>query len=181
MVYVLASRIDLTDLPSWLPQCSEVIQLYDEQTAVVAQLEAELREFVQVRNDAAHGLLETLQGKSILERYCTVMRALITALTSFFHKSLLSRRTDAGRMHRIGRVSKVFGKSGAFIARLENGCEVVQGMSLHCVSPGFCEQLEIQSLQMDGLAIDRVISPRPDFEVGVKCRIKPTRNAVIFV
>jgi len=146
----------------------------------MSQLEAELREFVQLRNDAAHGLLHTLPGRSILERNCLVIRALIYALTSFVHNHLLSRRTAAGRMFRIGKVSAVFPRSGAFIVRVQKGTEIVRGMSVHFLSNGMCDCATIQSIQVDDVAVERTTAEVDGFEVGLACPLEPRRNAEVF-
>lgn len=177
----LASRVDAKDLRSWLSHSAEVVDLYEERSAVVEQLEAELRDFVQTRNDAAHGVLEDLKGKDLLVRYCALIRSLVRAIAAHFHKSLLDQRTNAGRARHIATVIEVFPRSGAFVARLEEGHAVRLGMLVHLVGTGYCSLQKIESLQIDGVVVEQAVAERPNFEVGIKCAVNPQRNARIFL
>jgi hypothetical protein len=178
----LVSRVDpREDFRSWLAHCPDIRDLYEEQTAILVQFEAELREFVKIRNDVAHGLLESLDGKKLLERYCGLIRAVLRATVSFFHKSLLLHRVKAGRMRRIGEVSEVFERSGAFVAQIEKGCEIRLGMSLHFVGHGSCLSQEINSIQIDNVPVDGFVSTETIPEVGIQCLSIPRRKMSLFV
>ena len=175
----LIARVDLDGFQAWLSHCPMIGSLYEEQTAIRDQLEAELKLFIQARNDAAHGVLETLPGKDIMLRYCTLIRNLIGSLIGYFHKSLVSRRAQRGRMQRIGIVTEVFSRAGAFIATLDANAGVQVGMQLHFVGQYSCSAGAVVSLQIDGTAVDSVSSADASAEVGVRCDFLPRRHVEI--
>jgi MAE_28990/MAE_18760-like HEPN len=176
----LMKRIDLNELRSWLANCPFVVYLYQEQSAVVEQLESEIKELVQIRNDAAHGVLENLPGINILERYCVVIRAVLRSLAAYCHLNLLQRLANAGRMLSIGRVTEVFERAGAFIAQLDSGVEIRVGMTLHFKGRNFCAVQEVSSLRVNDVAANCVVAPKATFEVGVGCTVLPRKHAEIY-
>jgi hypothetical protein len=117
----LISRLDLQGFRGWLVCSEEIVSLYEEQTAIIEQLEAELRSFVLLRNDAAHGSLQALEGRDNLVRYCRLISALVKTMTAYFSRSLLMNRARVGKSRKIGIVTEVFPKAGAFIAQLDAG------------------------------------------------------------
>jgi hypothetical protein len=177
----LVSRLGLKEFRGWLDHSPEINALYEEKSFLFDQLSSEVRTFIQTRNDAAHGLLEVLEGKELLLRYCVLIRALITAIESYFHKNLLMQRAHGGYVQRIGEVTEVFVKPGAFVAEIEAGSEMRLGMSVHFVSQSYCVKHQIESLQINGTAVDQVIADKAAFEVGIKCAINPRRKAEIYV
>ncbi len=181
VVEKLVSRVNLKELRGWLNCSEEIIALYQEQAAIVEQLDAELRAFVQLRNEAAHGVLETLEGKDNLARYCALIQAIVRALAAYFSKNLLMQRIKAGKTKRIGLVTKTFASAGAFIAQLDNGTEVQLGMHVHLLGSNYCMSQPIVSLQVMGVSVDRVVANQPAYEVGVKCAVNPRRRAEIYV
>lgn len=177
----LVSRVNLKDLRGWLTHSEEITALYEEQTAIVEQLDAELRAFVQLRNEAAHGVLEALEGKDNLARYCALIQAIVRALAAYFSRNLLLQRIRAGKAKRIGLVTETFASAGAFIAQLDNGAEVQLGMYVHLLSSNYCMSQSIVSLQVMNVNVDRVVANQLAYEVGVKCAVNPRRHAVIYV
>lgn len=177
----LVARIDLKDFRNWLSKSAVISELYQERSSLFEQLDSELRNFIQTRNDAAHGALETLEGKEVLLRYCCLIRSLITSIAAYFHKNLLIQRIQAGRMRYIGKVTEVFAKHGVFVAQLEVGSEVHLGTHIHIVGTSFCIKQKIDSLQINDVEVETVIADQPAFEVGIKCAVNPRKKMEIFV
>lgn len=178
---VLLRRIQLSGIRTWLAHNESVMALYTESESVFEQLDAELRTFVQIRNDAAHGVLDDLQGKDNLERFCELMRSLILAISSFLHRSLLLQRASAGRARKIGEVTEVFHKNGAFIAKIENSERLQKGMKIHVLGANYCFLQQIDSIRVNDLDVEDIVAAHPAFEVGLKCAINPRRNAALYV
>lgn len=177
----LVSRLDLNGLREWLAHSEDIVALYEERTAVIEQLDAELRSFVQLRNDAAHGTLQTLEGRDNLERYCNLMSALIKALAEYFSKCLLQHRVKAGKSRKIGVVTEVFAKANAFIVQLESGSVLTRGSSVHLVSSCQYRSDTVLSMQLLGREVDQLTADRDAFEVGLRCTINPTRSVELYV
>lgn len=181
IVIDLLSRVGLDGFDSWISRSGEILALYEEHTSVSEQLAAEVKAFVQVRNDAAHGVLEDIAGKDVLIRYCKLVEALLRSITSYVYSRLLLRREGAGRVVRVGVVTEVFERAGAFVAQLQQGRAVLRGAEIHLVSAGHCERLEVQSLQVNGEDFDSVLATQDEFEVGIKCNKIPRKKAKIFL
>jgi hypothetical protein len=177
----LLARIQLSGIRSWLAHNEAVTALYTESESVFEQLDAELKTFVQIRNDAAHGVLDDLQGKDNLERFCELMRSMVLAISSYLHRSLLLLRANAGRARKIGEVTEVFHKNGAFIAQIENAARLQKGMQIHVLGTNYCFLQQIDSIRVNDLDVEDIVAAHQAFEVGLKCAINPRRNSVLYV
>lgn len=177
----LLGRIQLPGIRTWLSQNESVTSLYTESESVFEQLDAELKTFVQIRNDAAHGVLDDLQGKDNLERFCELMRSLIAAISAFLHRSLLLLRANAGRARKIGEVTEVFQKNGAFIAQIENATRLHKGMQIHVLGANYCFLQKIDSIRVNDLGVEDIVASYSAFEVGIKCAVNPRRDAALYV
>lgn len=177
----LVSRLDLAGLREWLSNNERTVSLYEEQNAIAEQLDAELRGFVQLRNDAAHGTLQTLEGRDSLERYCDLISALIVALAEYFSKSLLQHRVKAGKSKKVGVVTEVFAKANAFVVQLDSGSVLARGRPVHMVSSNQYRSDAILSMQVLGQEVDEVTADSHAFEVGLRCAANPRRNVEIYV
>jgi hypothetical protein len=181
MLETLLGRIQLTGIRAWLAHNDSVMSLYTESDSVCEQLDAELRTFVQIRNDAAHGVLDDLQGKDNLARFCELMKNLILAISSFLHKSLLLLRANAGKARKIGVVTEVFQQNGAFVAQIESSARLQKGMQIHVLGLNYCFLQQIDSIRVNDVDVDDIVAAHPAFEVGLKCAVKPKRNAMLYV
>ncbi|MEC5399010.1 MAE_28990/MAE_18760 family HEPN-like nuclease [Uliginosibacterium sp. H1] len=177
----LVSRLDLRDLRGWLSSNDRVVALYEEKSAVAEQLDAELGGFVQLRNDAAHGTLQTLEGRDNLERYCDLISALIAALAEYLAKCLLEHRVKAGKSKKVGVVTEVFARANAFIVQLDSGSVLARGLSIHMVSSNQYRSDAILSMQVLGQEVDQVTADGQAFEVGLQCTSNPRRNVELYV
>jgi len=177
----LLGRIQLSGIRSWLAHNEAVTALYTESESVFEQLDAELKTFVQIRNDAAHGVLDDLQGKDNLERFCELMRSMVIAISSFLHRSLLLLRANAGMARKIGVVTEVLKRSGTFIAQIENDARLQKGMQIHVLGANYCFLQKIDSIHVNDLDVEDIVAAHQAFEVGLKCAINPRRNSVLYV
>jgi len=177
----LFSRVQMKDLRNWLAHHAEIKGLYSEDASTYEQLEAELRNFIQLRNDASHGAIDDLEGKDNLRRHCLLIKSLVLALSSYLHKSLLLKRYEAGKARKVGVVSESFENSGAFIAQVANEASLFLGCNIHIVGSYYCYSQEILSLRLNDIDVDRVTSERDGCEIGVKCKNQVKKRAEIYI
>lgn len=177
----LLSRVQLPGIREWISNHGEVLALYTEHTAVHEQLEAELRNFVQLRNDAAHGNIADLVGPDAQLRFCDMIESLILAIASYIHRCVLHMREEAGKVKRIGKVTEVFPRKGVFIAQIDSRVTVQVGLQVHFIGLGYCGALPIMSLQLDDEPIAGFTSTQPNLEVGVRVSGLPKKNAEIYI
>lgn len=178
---ILLGRVQLKGIRDWLARDDLVSALYPESDFVSEQLDAELKAFVQIRNDAAHGVLHDLEGKDNLTRFCQLIKSLIQAISSFLHKSLLLLRADAGKVVEIGTVTEVFQRNGAFVAQITCAAKLHRGMKIHVLGSNYCFLQQIDSIRVNNIDVDEIVADYPAFEVGLRCAMSPKRNAVLFV
>lgn len=177
----LLGRIQLNDVRAWFAHNESVTSLYADSGSVYEQLDAELRVFVQIRNDAAHGALDDLEGKDNLGRFCSLVKSLVLAISSFLHKSLLLLRAGAGKARKIGEVTEVFHRNGAFIAQIAALARLEKGMTVHMLGANYCYLQQIDSIRVNDVDVDSVTAAHSAFEVGIRCALNPKRNAALYV
>jgi hypothetical protein len=177
----LLSKIRLTALVSWLTKSSAIKNLYGGTSSIKEQLEAELQTFIQIRNDAAHGGLDDLEGKENLQTYCTLIRYLIESISEYMHKSLLDQRILAGKCKPIGKVTEIYNKPGAFIVQLKNKSVVYVGMNIHLLGENYCFSKAVESLRFEDKPVERIESDRDGLEVGITCQDLPKKNATVYI
>lgn len=177
----LLSRIQLKGFNSWLNHYQSIKTLYTEQSSVYEQVEAEIRNFILLRNDASHGELEDIEGKDNLARFCELIRALIHAISSYLHKCMVEHRSQVGKALGIGKVTEVLPKLEAFVAQVVKTTNLRKGMNIHFVGANYCYSQQILSLQVNDVDVESVVAACDGFEIGLKCRSTPKKGAKIYV
>lgn len=177
----LFNRISLTDLKSWLSKHPEILSLYPDEDAIYGKLELEVKDFIILRNDASHTILDSLEGEDNLERLCDLTRALIIAIAAFLRKELIVKLEQAGRMIQLGVVTEVFKGPGAFIAELENGVSLSVGDEFFVVSSTECVSRIVDSLMLNNEAVQEFTSNSAKFEAGIKCETLLKKNAKLYI
>lgn len=176
----MLKRVQLDDLQGWFAHHDSIQALYAEQTSVWEQVESELRNFVELRNDAAHGSLSTLPGPEALQRHCELIRALIQALSAYFYREVVLWRYRVGKVRLIGEVTEVFDKPNAFIVPLKAGTFVAVPEVVHLVGKFSCIEASINSIQIDGSPTEGIGTLSETLEVGLIASTLPKRNVMIY-
>lgn len=141
----------------------------DRSKGVYEQLEAEWKNFVQLRNDASHRSLDSLEGEENLARYCDIAKKIVISISQYLHKSLLLKKYNAGKAAMLGKVTEVFKKNGAFIVALNKGVNLNVGDTVHVLCSNNCCKQVIVSIQKDNSTVSNVIATGDGYEVGLKC------------
>lgn len=181
VVETIIGRVELKDLRGWLSNSADLLKLYDGNISVIEQIEAEINELIQFRNEAAHGYLSVAFGQTILIRYCNLVKELLKTLTGYFHKHLLEVRVNANKSIKVGKVSEVFSQAGAFIIKLNDGCTLSVNTQIHLVNANFCTSQTIDSLKLNGWDISTITALKDELEIGVKCEHNSKRDADVYV
>lgn len=181
IVETIIARLDLKELRGWLNNCAEIIDLFEDKDAISDQLEAEINNFVQSRNDAAHGSLTEALGHTILQRYCSLIKEIVKAFAGFFRKHLLNHRIIAKKTIKIGNVSEVFNKAGTFIIKLNFNRSLMVGSLIYLVKPNHCSSEIINNLMLDNMNISGITAMQDGIEIGVKTQINPKKNSEVYI
>ncbi len=176
----MLKRVQLDDLPSWITHHEAVVALYEAHSPVLNLVESELKNFVQVRNDAAHGSLSNLPGSEELQRHCELVGALIQALSAYFYREVVLWRYQVGKARCIGEVTEVFERRRAFIVPLMQGQFVNLLESVHLIGRWSCVEATIESIHVNNNANSGIGAFDGAVEVGMVASILPKRNTTIY-
>lgn len=176
----MLKRVQLNDLDAWIAHHEATRALYEDDAVISALVESELKNFVELRNDAAHGSLTNLPGHETLERYCNLITALIQALSAYFYREVIISRNKIGKVRFLGEITEVFERPKAFILSLEPQSFVSMQDSVHLVTQWSCIETSINSIQIDGQPADGIAALRNTLEVGMSCKTLPRRNTMLY-
>ncbi|PQJ10526.1 hypothetical protein CJD36_011160 [Flavipsychrobacter stenotrophus] len=176
------NRIQLKNLQSWLTNHPEINKLYPEEGNRVFQLlESEVNEFVQLRNDASHGTMDSIIGRDSLNRSCDLIKAIIIAVGSFLTKNKLEHQEKVGKVGCIGFVSESFTRNGAFVAKIKAGTELYLNQELFFLDNKNCFVQTISTLRVNNIDTNPVNANADEFEVGIKCPNLVAINTKLYV
>lgn len=176
----MLSRVQVTDLQGWLSHHSSIVSLYPDQGALWDQIESELKNFIQLRNDAAHGTLADLAGPDTLLRYCDLITALIESLSAYLYRQIVMGREAAGKVVLLGRVNEVFPAHRASIVPLQRGRSLTLGQRIHLVGQWSCVEAVVESLRIDEAPVSAITALHEALEVGLVSSTAPRRNLSIY-
>lgn len=177
----MLKRVQLDDLQGWITHHEAIQALYEDKMAISSLVESELKNFVELRNDAAHGSLSNLPGSETLQRYCIMVSALIEAISSYFYREVILWRDRVGKAKCLGEVIEVFERPRAFILALEPKFSVAINSSVHMVGRWSCTESAIDSIHLDDQAMDGVAALGARLEVGLVCSTLPKRKSMLYV
>ncbi|MCI1267228.1 MAG: MAE_28990/MAE_18760 family HEPN-like nuclease [Saprospiraceae bacterium] len=163
------NRVQLKDLTSWLSNHPNIKSLYPDDDSFYQLLEAEIKDFIQLRNDAAHGSIDALEGRDSLNRHCEVIKALIISIGSYLRKNQLLNMLPTGKAREIGFVSECFPANGAFVAKLKIGTEINLYQNIYFLDRTNCYSQPINSIRINDESVIAAKANTDEFEVGIKC------------
>jgi hypothetical protein len=112
--------------------------------------EAELRNFLEYRNDAAHGRIDTFLGTQALLQFADFIEAVSAALVECLLEELWKLREKRGETVVCGAITEVFKKAGVVVAQIA-GTSVRTGEVIVLRGERFCRLATVESVQIDGL------------------------------
>lgn len=177
----MLSKIQIKNLHQWLNNYPLIKNLYVDQLRISSQLESELKDFIQIRNDAAHGSLSSLESKENLIRMCDLVIALIQSVASCFRKSALFYLFNSGKAKLIGTVTESFKRHSAFVLNVNSGINIKIGMEIYCITDENCVMQNVESLMINNVKIISITSKVSLISVGIKCNNFIKKGAQIFI
>lgn len=176
----LFARIQLKDFKHWISSHPDICALYQDNGSIAEQFESEIKDFVQLRNDASHGTIDSLEGDENLVRLCEVIAAVVRAVSSFLTKSLISIMNDSGDIVHLGNVTESFGQNGAFITKIKKDTRITEGDKLYFLSNNNCHSQIIESMMIDDQPAINLVAKNDECEVGIKCSVGVKKNVQIY-
>lgn len=163
-------KINLLQLTVWLCKHPRIKQYYSGNSPTEEQLANELKDLVQLRNDAAHGSLDNLEGEDELIKRCDFIEAILISICSFVRNELLLKLEDANQLIIIGTVTEVFNRSQAFILTLNKGVTLKILKPIYFRDGSDCYMQAVNSIKLDNQSFNSVLAKIDKIEVGLKCQ-----------
>jgi len=173
----LFNRCGVFGVTEWIPKHRSLRKFFSDQARQSDKAEAELKQLVDYRNDAAHGEVDTVLGADILIEYADFLSAMFIALAECVQWSVVERSLEYKKTRLAGKVNEVFSKN-IVVAIVENATFAV-GDSVYLRGDGYCYRAKILSLQEGGVEITSktVLSP---IELGMRFDSAPRKTSEIY-
>lgn len=176
----LFRKCGVGNVQDWLPKHPAVRKFFSDQGRQSDKVDAELKNLVTYRNDAAHGGVEVdqLVGREILVEYADFLAALFHALAECAQSAVIQKLIQQEKVWLVGKVTEVY-SDNIVVAIVEKATFSVNDF-VYLRGDAYCRRARIVSLQDDGNAIQKktVLSAS---ELGLKFDVKPSKAAEIFL
>lgn len=143
------SSVAVSEAWAWIQAHRQVKGYIEKAGPDSTKPENELKQFVQYRNDAAHGAVDEVLGLAQIIEISEFTEALCTAICEMLTWQVVSRNEGRGSALRVGVVTAKF-NSGAVVAKMVN-VEIVRGDRLYVCGDSCCFPAVVQSIQIDGV------------------------------
>jgi len=154
----------IPDSWKWIKNHRNIRDFIEEVRGNENTADGELQEFINYRNEAAHGDLENFQHAQKLLYLCYFVAALCQAIAELVDYQILQDR----KVQEIGHITRWFPRPRAAAAKVKETTLSV-GDSLFLVSKekGYCQQVTIESIMIDEEEKEQVIIG-DEREIGLK-------------
>ncbi|MEG1313999.1 MAG: MAE_28990/MAE_18760 family HEPN-like nuclease, partial [Bacilli bacterium] len=174
------NRIDLCDFQSWVSNHTLLKVLFPLNDSIYTTLDSELKDFINLRNDASHGTLTNLEGDNSILTYTTLIINIIKVITSFFRKTVINIKEDKKLINELGNVTELFKKVQANIITCKKDSYLTKDLKVLILNNNECYIETIQSLQDQGINIDEITIPNDNYELGVIFQNSVSINSKIY-
>jgi hypothetical protein len=174
----LFSQISLEGGWDWVARNRHVVTFIDQVRGGQNTADAELRTFINYRNEAAHGSVDQVLGVGPLTEYVEFIVSVCRATEELFRWNWIRKGERAGRTKKAGRVTERF-KDNIVIAKLTN-CRIEQGMNVILLGEDYCYPVTVESIQMNNVQ-HKDVTVETETEVGLKFDQVSQRHPEIYL
>jgi hypothetical protein len=126
--------------------------------------ENELKQFVQDRNDAAHGVVDEVLSVTRIIEMSELVEALCVAIGEMLSWQVVSRKESNGAASTVGLITERFA-NGAVVAKMRN-VEFQIGDRFYVCGASCCYPAVVKSIRLNGVDKDRM-AVTTETEVGL--------------
>ncbi len=150
----LFSPCGIDNMGSFIDEHPEMIAFFSAEQRLSADATAELKRFIQDRNDSAHGGLTIGQilGQDELIEYAQFCAVLCQCVAERIQKGVLNKSLEVGKAVLFCQPTEVYKKGLVVIATVDG--TVSKGMELYAIGGGRCYELSVDSVQLDDAELD---------------------------
>lgn len=174
----LFASVGIGDLKRWLEQHDLAKAYMHELRGDSGTVSAELRAFVDFRNDAAHGTVDEVLGSDGLLQLADLVGTLLEILEQAVMAHAVECCTTLGAASPAGRIVQIVPRRQAVIARISR-TQLTRGEVVLLHGDTFCKFLPVLSIQIDGEAHETISIVDPT-EVGLRFDGPVRRGVDIF-
>jgi hypothetical protein len=171
----LFNSVGLTDAWEWMSKHPIMIDYIDNVIGGANTLENELEEFIQARNEAAHGATGSYLGISELEQLSLFAERLGTALVEKARHDMYQYYLTVNQAESLGIVTEIFLRANAVIVQ-SSGCRFTVGESLGLLTTNCCDFQRVVSCQVDDVDYPSFVAVVGQ-EIGLRFSQLPRKGA----
>lgn len=178
----LLSKIQLKDFYKWIIEHPLTKDLYEGEFKIEI-LESELKNFIQLRNDASHGTLDELddlEGFANLERFFLLIKNFIRIVSSFFRSNILGYYISTNKVAEVGYVSEIF-RNGACIIKARRNVLIKVKTEFYLDEKNNCTKIVLDSLQINSANFTSVKCKQDDLEIGLKFSTSVRKKSKVYI
>jgi hypothetical protein len=168
----------LSGFRTWIDHHPAITTFFSSAGRVSDTAEAELREIVGYRNEAAHGEVDSVLGVAVLTEFAEFIFQLCRAIAEFVQNDMLTRLAKRNEFKEAGVVTETF-SGNRMVARL-NHAKLSVGDTIYLTARYRCTEAKVMSLQLQGKSVPEV-DLADSTEVGIKTDVGPKRRTRVIV
>jgi len=176
----LFSRLGLDNFESWAINHNLMIEYFELDVVPKESIENQIKDMVDLRNDASHGEIDNLVNVEIMKSNCNFIIKFLEVIRQFVSKKLITEMKSKGKVIELGKVTESFGGNGAFILTAEEGVSITKSDRVFIVESNKCSSQHIESIQLNDSSIDTLNVTNDGLEIGLKCPLLVKSNAYLY-
>jgi hypothetical protein len=170
----LLRKVGVADSWGWVsshPQMQEFVTQFlgDEET-----VESQLKNFIDYRNEAAHGYPESVLGNETLEGISDFVQKLCEILAECMLCNATKHSLNAGLATAVGTIQEHY-RNNIVVARMQES-QMAIGNQLVVLGQHGCVLARIESLQVNDVPVDNIVAAA-GLELGIRFDRAIPRNA----
>jgi hypothetical protein len=175
----LFNRCGIQRVSDWVGKHRALKAFFGDQPRQSDRADAELKQLVDYRNDAAHGGMEidSVLGHDVLMEYADFLSAVFVALSECTQWSVIQRSIDYKKTRLVGKVNEVFSRN-IVVAIVENSSFSV-GDTIYLRGENYCYKSKILSLRVENVDVQSQIALSP-IELGLRFDVEPRMAAEMY-
>jgi hypothetical protein len=162
----------------WISKHRFVVSYMNEMRGGQNTPEAELRSFVNYRNEAAHGAVDQVLGVVPLTEFADFIVVVCRTIDEMVRWNWVRLCRATGRAHVIGEVTERF-RNNVIVAKMQN-CAVSEKMELLLFGPHYCYTAVVESIQLDDVPFVS-LDVGPETEIGLKLNVPSQKHPQLIV
>lgn len=171
------NRVGFSRVVDWLDRSSSVREVLDGPISEHVRFSSQLKDFIERRNDCAHGDVDQVLGEEQLLFYCDFVKSTCNSVCEFILDNIIRKRLDRGSHIGVGTVIERY--KGNIVVVVVTSGKFVVGDKIVVRNQKSCVLAEVLSIQINGESLNE-INIHSQTEVGFMLDVKSSKNSCIY-